>query len=110
MAFGTISDRFNSCSRCQASVVQLAERWSATPEVVGSLPIARSKFWTERKADMEHEMILFSADLKTVCARLTARRKNKAPEVQQDAYPIRTRMDPVRVGAGAPQDDEPEAA
>jgi hypothetical protein len=37
---------------------------------------------------MEHEMILLDADFRTVCARMTARRKN-ASEVRQDERFIR---------------------
>ena len=55
---------------------------------------------------MEHEMILLDADFRSVCARLTARRK--APLAQQEEHGIRTPENGVRGVSGAPEKEEGE--
>lgn len=52
-------------------------------------------FMPIRRADVRHEMILFSADLQTVYKRLAARRK-EASLVEQEQRRIRIPQDAVR--------------
>ncbi len=55
---------------------------------------------------MDHEMILLDADFRTVCARMTARRKQNAPLAQQEERGFRTPEIGVRGVDGAPDLEE----